>query len=78
MKWVGMKNPNLQIMIHGKGVGNGDAYTINYPGVKLIKVNKVENKNYVFLDVHISSFAKPGTLKIEVREKTKFGKYHKI
>jgi glycosidase len=67
--WTGMKWNKVQIMIHGNDIGNGDAYTINYPGVKLSKINKVENKNYVFLDLVISSSTKPGTLKIIVKEK---------
>ena len=67
--WVGMKWNKVQIMIHGNDIANGDAYTINYPGVKLEKVNKVENKNYVFLDINISPSAKPGIIKIKVKEK---------
>jgi len=67
--WVGMKWNMVQIMIHGNDIGNGDAYTINYPGVKLEKVNKVDNKDYVFLDINISPAAKPGTLEIKVKEK---------
>jgi glycosidase len=64
-----MKWNKVQIMIHGNDIANGDAYTINYPGVKLEKVNKVENKNYVFLDINISPSAKPGIIKIKVKEK---------
>jgi glycosidase len=67
--WVGMKWNKVQIMIHGNGIGNADTFTINYPGVKLEKVNKVENKNYVFLDINISASAKTGMLKIKVKEK---------
>jgi len=64
-----MKWNKVQIMIHGNDIGNGDAYTINYPGIKLEKVNKVENKNYVFLDINITPAAKPGMVKIKVKEK---------
>jgi glycosidase len=67
--WVGMKWNKVQIMIHGNGIGNAHTFTINYPGVKLEKVNKVENKNYVFLDINISASAKTGMLKIKVKEK---------
>jgi len=66
--WVGMKWNNVQVMVHGKGIGNADAYTINYPGIKLEKINKVENSNYVFLDLNITSSAKPGVLKIKIKE----------
>lgn len=66
--WTGMKWNKVQIMIHGNDIGNGDTYTINYPGVKLEKVNKVENKNYVFLNINITPSAKPGMIKIKVKE----------
>ena len=67
--WTGMKWNHVQIMIHGNDIGNANAYTINYPGVKLEKAEKVENKNYVFLDIVISSSTKPGILKINVKKK---------
>src|SRR5262249_201246 len=41
------------------------------PYVKLVKVNRVENKNYVFLDVIISPSAKPG--KFKIHEKNEAG-----
>ena len=37
---------------------------INYPGITVAKINKVENKNYLFVDIIISSSAKAGSLKI--------------
>jgi len=67
--WTGMKWNHVQIMIHGNDIGNGNAYTINYPGVTLDKTEKVENKNYIFLDITISSSAQAGILKINVKEK---------
>ncbi len=47
--WVGMKNPKVQVMLHGNAIANADEYTINYPGVKLEKINIVENANYLLL-----------------------------
>ena len=61
--WIGMNNPNLQLLVYGPNAGTL-SYTMNYPGVKLVKVSKVENPNYAFLDLTISPSAKPGTLKI--------------
>ncbi|MER3499425.1 MAG: alpha-amylase [Chitinophagaceae bacterium] len=57
--WVGMKWNKVQLMVYGKDVATA-SYSVNYPGVQLKNVNKVENKNYVFLDLNISSAAKPG------------------
>ncbi len=65
--WTGMKWNKVQVMIHGDAVANAaGGFTINYPGVKLLKTNKVENVNYVFLDFDISPSAKPGIIKIKV------------
>lgn len=67
--WVGMKWNKVQVMIHGDAIANAaGGFTINYPGVKLEKVNKVENVNYVFLDLNIAASAKPGILKIKVNK----------
>jgi glycosidase len=68
--WVNMKNPSLQLMIHGKEVGNAKAYTINQPGIVIKKVNKAENKNYVFLDLNIETSAKPGKFDIVIEHRS--------
>ncbi|MEJ0101186.1 MAG: alpha-amylase family glycosyl hydrolase [Bacteroidota bacterium] len=64
--WTGMKNTALQLIIHADNIA-GDVITVSYPGVKLLKVNKAENKNYVFLDLIISPTAKPGKIKIHFK-----------
>ena len=60
--WAGMKNPKLQLMLHGMDIGRLSFSLAAYPGVKLDKVNKVESPNYVFLDITVSGVAKPGKL----------------
>jgi glycosidase len=52
-------------MVHGANV-QLVKFTVSYPGVKLVKVTKSENNNYAFLDLVISSSAKPGKLKIHM------------
>ena len=66
--WTGMKNPKLQLMIHGDKVGAFTKVSISDPTVKLVKFTKAENVNYVFLDLTISPNAKPGTIKIKVNK----------
>src|SRR5436190_2457285 len=61
--WVGMKNPKVQLLLYGPGVGTL-TYKVSYPGVTLVKTNKVENISYVFLDLLIAKTAKPGVVKI--------------
>jgi neopullulanase len=34
--WIGMKNPKLQVLIHGKDISTF-SLNVNYPGVKLVK-----------------------------------------
>jgi neopullulanase len=63
--WVGMRNPKLQIMLHGENIAE-NTFTISYPGVKLLKTYKVENPNYIFLDLSFSSTVKPGQMKIHL------------
>ena len=61
--WVGLKNPNLQLLVYGPNAGTL-TYSVKYPGVKLVKSHKVENKNYAFLDLVISPATKAGTLQL--------------
>ena len=58
--WVGMKNPKLQLMLHGPAIGTATGFTIHYPGVRLLKTFFPKNHNYAFLDLAISADAKPG------------------
>lgn len=62
--WVGMKNPKLQVMLHGENISLFTKVTIAYPGVKIEKISKAESKNYIFLDLNIAPTTKPGVLKI--------------
>ncbi|HLO44833.1 MAG TPA: glycoside hydrolase family 13 protein [Leadbetterella sp.] len=57
--WIGMKNPKLQVLVHGKEISTFSV-NVNYSGVKLLKVNKTENPNYLFVDLTIAPNAKPG------------------
>jgi glycosidase len=61
--WVGMKNKKLQLLVYGPSVGTM-SFTIAYPGVTLVKTNKVENPNYAFLDLTIGTSTKPGKMTI--------------
>jgi len=62
--WVGMHNPNLQLIVHGNNIASRSV-GLNYPGVKLVAAHKVENPNYLFLDLHILPGTKPGSFPIK-------------
>ena len=66
--WVGMKNTKLQLIVHGNQIAARNV-TINYPGVTLLKTNKVENANYLFLDLEISASTQPGIFPIRFEKK---------
>jgi len=71
--YVGMKNPKLQLLVYGKNIGDCDV-KINYQGVSLDKVNKVENPNYLFLDLTIAPDTKAGQMDIELSKTIKVQK----
>lgn len=68
--WVGMKNPNVQLMIFHKDLGTRTP-KINHKGVELLKVNRVENPNYLFLDLKIDAKTKAGEFNIVFYEQGK-------
>lgn len=58
--WVGMKNPNLQLMVHGEDIAQADV-SFDYPGVSLESVSRVKNPNYLFINLKIDEETRPGT-----------------
>ena len=77
--WVGMKNPNLQLLVHGKNIASYNP-KINYKGLIISKVNKVSNPNYLFVDLIISPQTKAGDVKIifENAQKSSFTYIYKL
>ena len=67
--FAGMKNPKLQLMVHHSDIATDATVSLSYPGVQLLKTNHVESNNYLFLDLNISSVAKPGICKIIIKKK---------
>lgn len=68
--WVGMKNEKLQLMVYGENI-SALSPSIASDFVKIEKVHKVDNPNYLFVDLIISEDAPPGKIKIEFKEGTK-------
>ncbi len=65
--WVGLKNPNLQLLIHGENISETQP-SINYAGVSIKKVNKADSKNYLFLDLVIAKTTKAGSFTINFKK----------
>lgn len=63
--WVGMKTNKVQLLIKKEGKNfpsKIDVRVGNYPGVKIEKVTKLDNKRYLLVDISIAPTAKPGTV----------------
>ena len=63
--WVGMKNPEVQLMIHDKGVAKMEA-SVDAKGVEVTRVERTDNPNYMFVTLSISKKAKAGTFDINL------------
>jgi glycosidase len=63
--WAGMKTNSIQLMLHGNRISNANVST-NYTGLTIKKVQPVENKNYLFVDVTLSPVIVPGNANIIV------------
>jgi len=68
--WAGMKNPKLQVLVYGKNIADTKV-DFNYEGINLESVTRVENPNYLFLNLHISEKAKVGKFTISFKKNNK-------
>lgn len=66
--WIGMKHNNVQLLVKGNDPKfNSTQVSVNYPGVTLSKVHKLENGKYFALDLSISDDAKSGNVPIDFK-----------
>ena len=61
--WTGLKNQKLQLLVKHPNIGSAKV-DISHQGVSLVKVNKADSPNYLFLDLELSKSAKPGKFNI--------------
>lgn len=52
--WVGMKNPVVQLLVHAEAISDYKV-SLNYPGVTIVKTEKADSPNYLFVTLHIRS-----------------------
>ena len=61
--WIGMKWNKVQILVHRPGYNYKDVkVVIDYPGVVLNKIHRLENQQYLALDITIAPTAKAGSI----------------
>ena len=59
--FVGMRNPQLQLMVYGHGIRDVDNVTTNYPGVSIDSIIRLDSPNYLLLYINVGQ-AQPGTM----------------
>jgi len=61
--WIGFEHRELQLMVHGDDIA-GTMPSIDYPGVTVRRVVRVESPNYLFLYLDIAPGTAPGEFDI--------------
>jgi neopullulanase len=62
--WIGMKDDRLQLLVHGDRVAELTP-RLTYAGVSITGVDRVENPNYLFVNLRIAPATKPGSFRID-------------
>lgn len=63
--WTGMENTALQLLVQGENIGDLRP-VISHPGVTIQQIRKVENPNFLFLDLIIGEQTRTGTFEINL------------
>jgi len=59
--YVGMKNPQLQLMVYGQGIRDVKSVTTDYPGVTVDSLVRLDSPNYLLVYLNLRD-AKAGTM----------------
>ncbi|MEO9475660.1 MAG: glycoside hydrolase family 13 protein [Cyclobacteriaceae bacterium] len=62
--WVGMENDQLQLLVHGDNIA-ATKPSLQYEGVTLKEITRLESNNYLFLNLSISTDVKAGSFNVE-------------
>jgi glycosidase len=65
--WVGMQNPNLNLLINATNIKEYVDVIIEPAGIEVITVNKLESNDYLSLDLKIKPNAAPGIYSIKFK-----------
>lgn len=63
--FVGMKNPSLQLMVYGEGIGSADV-TTDYAGARVDSIVRVDSPNYLLVYLNLEG-AQPGEMTLEFK-----------
>jgi glycosidase len=62
--WIGMENPVLQLLIYDQEVAACESVDISHPGISVENIQRLENANYLFVDLMIGPGTSAGTFEI--------------
>ena len=62
--FVGMKNPQVQLMVYGKNIATVKDVTTDYPGAVIDSVVRLDSPNYLLVYMNLKD-AKAGTMKLK-------------
>lgn len=62
-----MNHNQLQLIAYAPNIGSSEVL-INYPGIKVLNIHKVENPNYLFIDLELDKNLEAGNFNIVFRE----------
>ena len=69
--WTDMKNPTLQLLVHGDQIASLDVSITAYPGLELKQVTTLQSPNYLVLDLLLKEGVQPGTFQIRFKKGNK-------
>jgi glycosidase len=64
--WAGMKNPRLQLMLYGPGIGAAQV-RLKHPGVRIAGTQRGDSPNVLFVDLDLRG-ARPGRFELLLRQ----------
>ena len=62
----GLKNPSLQLMVYGEGIGAADVTLGTYPGASIDSIVRMDSPNYLLVYLHLQD-VKAGNMNINFR-----------
>ena len=65
--FVGMKNPQVQLMVYGKNIRSAEVST-DYPGVRIDSLVRLDSPNYLLIYMNVKD-AKAGTMRLKFNGK---------
>ncbi len=66
--FVGMKNPQVQLMVYGQGIRDVQNVTTDYPGVVIDSLVRLDSPNYLLIYMNLRD-AQPGSMTLQFDKK---------